>query len=491
MEQKTQVDVAVVGGGNAALSAAMAAHERGRSVLVLEKAPKSWRGGNSYFTGGAFRFAFEHNRDLRVLIPDVADEEFSRYDIEPYTADQYFEDLAVVTEGLTDPDLADYLVSHSYETMRWMQSQGMRFALLLRRQSYVVDGRTKFWGGLIVESVGGGAGLVDRWYELAESQGVDVWYDAEAYALITENVRGVHGVRVLRQGVPIDVFAESVILAAGGFEANAAMRAQYLGKDWDLALVRGTPFNTGDALRMALALGAEAYGHWSGSHAVQWDANAPRFGDRAIGDGFQKHSYPLGVIVNREGRRFVDEGADFRNYTYAKYGREVMAQPGRIAYQIFDATTLPILRDEYRIRQITRAEAQTLEELGEKLDIQHVPTFVETIRKFNAAIDRSVKFNPAVKDGRSTHGIVPPKSNWAMPIEQPPFVGFAVTCGITFTFGGVRINPEGCVLDTRGQVIPGLLAAGELVGGLFYHNYAGGSGLMAGSVFGRLAGQNA
>ncbi|NMP23322.1 FAD-dependent tricarballylate dehydrogenase TcuA [Sulfobacillus harzensis] len=490
MKQK-RVDVVVVGGGNAAMSAAMAAKERGREVLVLEKAPKAWRGGNSHFTGGAFRFAFDSTDDLRALIPDVKDDEFQNYDIDPYTGDQYFDDLVTVTEGLTDPDLADYLVSNSYDTMRWMQQQGMRFALLLRRQSYVVNGRTKFWGGLILEAVGGGAGLIERWYELAESQGLEVWYDAEAYELMTENVRQVKGVRVLQQGEPVEVLAESVILAAGGFEANAAMRAQYLGKDWDLALVRGTPYNTGDAIRMALAVGAEPYGHWSGSHAVQWDANAPRYGDREVGDGFQKHSYPLGIIVNREGRRFVDEGADFRNYTYAKYGREVMKQPGRIAFQIFDAATLPLLRDEYRIRQITRAEANTLDELARKLGIEDTEQFVRTVQEFNQAVDRSTIFDPAVKDGRAARGITPPKSNWAVAIEKPPFVGFAVTCGITFTFGGLHINDDGQVLDTRGEPIPGLYAAGELVGGLFYHNYAGGSGLMAGSVFGRLAGSRA
>lgn len=486
-----QVDVVVVGGGNAAMCAALAAHSRGRSVLVLEKAPQSERGGNSYFTGGAFRFAFPDAGALQSLVPDVGPEEFAQYDIDPYTEDQYFDDLVTVTDGLTDPELANHLVTQSLNTMQWMQSEGMRFALLLRRQSYVVNGRAKFWGGLILESVGGGAGLIDQWYDLAQRRNLEIWYDAEVYELLTEDVRTVRGVRALREGVPVEVRAQSVILAAGGFEANAAMRAQYLGKDWDLALVRGTPHNTGDAIKMALAIGAEPYGHWSGSHAVQWDANAPKSGDRSVGDGFQKHSYPIGIILNREGNRFVDEGQDFRNYTYAKYGREVMAQPGRIAYQVFDSQTADMLRDEYRIRQVTRAEANTLEELARKLEVENVEQFVNTIRSYNASITREVPFNPAVKDGRSTQGIVPPKSNWAMPIEKPPFIGFAVTCGITFTFGGLHIDQEGHVLDTRGKPIPGLFAAGELVGGLFYHNYAGGSGLMAGSVFGRLAGMNA
>jgi tricarballylate dehydrogenase len=372
-----------------------------------------------------------------------------------------------------------------------MHQLGLRFGLLLRRQSYVVNGRTRFWGGLVLETVGGGAGLIDGWYSLATARDIEIWYEAQATELLTNSEQEVVGVRALVRGEPMEIQAQSVILASGGFEANAAMRAQYLGTDWDLTPVRGTRFNTGDGIRMALSVGAEPYGHWSGCHAVQWDANAPRYGDRSVGDGFQKHSYPLGIMVNREGRRFVDEGADFRNYTYAKYGRAVLTQPGRIAFQIFDDQTAPLLRDEYRIRQITRVEAPSLSELAERLGIQDIKQFLDTIEEFNAAIDRSQPFDPTVKDGRAARRITPPKSHWAMPIEKPPFLGFAVTCGITFTFGGVHIDSQGRVLNTYGRPIAGLYAAGELVGGLFYYNYVGGSGLMAGSVFGRLAGNHA
>jgi tricarballylate dehydrogenase len=279
------------------------------------------------------------------------------------------------------------------------------------------------------------------------------------------------------------------VLAAGGFEANPEWRARYLGPDWDLARVRGTPYNTGDGIAMALAVGAQPCGHWSGCHAVAWDANAPPFGDRRIGELFQKHSYPFGLIVNREGRRFVDEGADFRNYTYAKYGREILKQPGRVAFQIFDQKVVPLLREEYRIKEVTKAEAQTLEELAEALEIDR-DGLVRTVREFNAAVQPGT-FDPTVLDGKSTRGIVPPKSNWALPLDTPPYLGFAVTCGITFTFGGVRVTPEAAVVDTEGDVIPGLYAAGELVGGLFYHNYPGGTGLMSGAVFGRIAGEQA
>ena len=279
-----------------------------------------------------------------------------------------------------------------------------------------------------------------------------------------------------------------MILASGGFEANPEWRTKYLGPGWELAHVRGTRHNTGDGIRMALEAGAQPYGNWSGCHAVAWDAGSPPFGDRRVGDMFQKHSYPLGIVVNIRGERFVDEGADFRNYTYAKYGREICAAR-RLAFQIFDQKVVPILREEYRIREVTKAEAGTIEELARMLEIDP-PGLVGTVKAFNAAVLPGT-FNPAVLDGKGTRGVVPPKSNWAQALDAPPFVGFAVTCGITFTFGGVRVTPRGEVVDTEDRPIPGLFAAGEMVGGLFYENYPGGTGLMAGAAFGRLAGEQA
>ena len=282
-----------------------------------------------------------------------------------------------------------------------------------------------------------------------------------------------------------------MVLACGGFEANAHWRTRYLGPGWDLAKVRGTRFNTGDGIRMALEIGAQSCGNWSGCHAVGWDRNAPEFGDLAVGDGFQKHSYPFGIMVNARGLRFVDEGADFRNYTYAKYGRVILEQPGQFAWQIFDQKVVHLLRDEYRIRRVTKAQADTLEELAGKLEDVDAERFLATVKEYNAAVDQAVPFNPNVKDGRAAKGLAVPKSNWANTIERPPFLAFAVTCGITFTFGGLRITTGGQVVDTEGQPIPGLYAAGELVGDLFYFNYPGGTGLMSGAVFGKIAGTSA
>ena len=286
-----------------------------------------------------------------------------------------------------------------------------------------------------------------------------------------------------------EVDTNTVVLACGGFESNTEMRTRYLGPGWELAKVRGTQFNTGDGIQMALDIGAQSYGHWSGCHAVAWDMNAPAFGDRNIADLFQKHSYPFGLIVNVEGKRFVDEGADLRNYTYAKYGKEILAQPQRVAFQLFDQKTKHLLRDEYFIPQASVVEANTIEALADGLGID-VATMTQTIAEYNAAVQPG-EYNPTALDGKHTEGIEPPKSNWALTLDAPPYMGYAVTCGLTFTFGGLKINAQAQVIDTEDAPIPGLYAAGELTGGLFYNNYPGGSGLMAGAVFGRIAGAQA
>lgn len=481
-------DVVVVGAGNAGLCAALSAREHGARVLVLERAPHDGRGGNSRFTGGLVRVPYDGLPDVRALVDDLDEREAEGVDVGRYTPEDYYGDLARLTGYRADPELAATLVGEARPTLLWMRTHGVRFALARGRQAFESQGKLRFWGSAPVEFAGGGPGLVDALFEAVEKGGGEVWYRARARALLADG-GGVRGVAGRREGTPFAVEAGAVVLAAGGFEANPEMRARYLGPGWDLAKVRGTEFNTGDAIEMALAIGAQPYGHWSGCHAVAWDANAPPTGDRRVGDGFQKHSYPFGIVVNKLGRRFLDEGADFRNYTYAKYGREILAQPDMLAFQIFDAKVAHLLRDEYRIREVTRAEAGTLGGLAERLEIAPAG-LVDTVERFNAACG-DAPFDPTRLDGRATRGLDPPKSNWALPLDEPPFVGFAVTCGITFTFGGLRIDSEARVLDGEGVPIAGLFAAGELVGGLFYDNYPGGSGLCAGSVFGRLAGRGA
>ncbi|HEX5165389.1 MAG TPA: FAD-dependent tricarballylate dehydrogenase TcuA [Thermomicrobiales bacterium] len=483
-------DVVVVGAGNAALSAALSAREQGAEVLVLESAPVEACGGNSRFTGGMVRIVYNSVDDLLQVVPDLDEDERVNTDFGAYTREQFFDDMARVTQYRADADLVRIMVEQSLPTMVWLREQGVRFVPAYGHQAYKVDGKFKFWGGLTVQASGGGSGLVAALIAAAEKRGIPIRYATRAVGLV-ETDGQVEGVVVRHAGQTQTIRANAIVLACGGFESNAEWRTRYLGPGWDLAKVRGTRFNMGDGIRMALDIGAMPHGNWSGGHAVAWDRNAPDFGDLAVGDAFQKHSYPLGIIVNARGERFVDEGADFRNYTYAKYGHEVLRQPGQFAWQVFDSKVIPMLRDEYRIRQVTRVRANTLEELAARLDDVDPRGFLEMIEAFNAAVCTDVPFNPAVLDGRGTRGLAIPKSNWANRLDTPPYEAYQVTCGLTFTFGGLKIDDQARILDVEDRPIPGLYAAGELVGGLFYFNYPGGTGLTSGAVFGRIAGQSA
>jgi tricarballylate dehydrogenase len=482
-------DVIIVGGGNAALCAALSARENAQRVLVLERAPEEESGGNSRFTAGLMRIVYNGPDDLRQLI-DLSEDELARTDFGTYTEEQFFDDMGRITEYRCDPDLTELLIRNSFPTVKWMRQKGVRFTAAWGRQAFNIGGKFKFWGGLTLEAVGGGPGLVESLTQIAKKNGIELWYQARAVSLVADD-DGVHGVVVKHHGKTKKLSSRSVVLAAGGFQANTEWRTRYLGPGWELAKVRGTRFNTGDAIEMALEIGAAAHGNWSGCHAVAWDRNAPETGDLAVGDGFQKHSYPWGVYINAEGKRFVDEGADFRNYTYAKYGRVILQQPKQFAWQIFDGKVKAQLRDEYRIKQVTKISANTLEELVSKLDDTNGVVALEEIKKYNAAVQTQVPFNPNVKDGRCTKGLPVNKSNWANTLDTPPFEAYAVTCGITFSFGGLKINTHAQVINSDAEPIKGLYAAGELVGGIFWFNYPGGSGLTNGSVFGRIAGASA
>jgi tricarballylate dehydrogenase len=491
MPARIETDVVVVGAGNAALCAALAAIEQGARVLVLERAEASERGGNSAYSAGAFRVAYNGLDDLLKLIPELTEDEQRHNDYGAYSETQFLEDMARVTQYRTDPDLAEILVKLSLDTLLWMRGKGIRFLPMYHRQAFKTDnGGFRFWGGLTVEANGGGPGLVEALCHSVEKGGGRIWYGSRAMSVVAD-ANGVTGVVVRRRDGDVCIDTRAVVLASGGFEANSEWRARYLGTSWDLAKVRGTRYNTGDGIRMALEAGAEPYGHWSGSHAVGWDMNAPAYGDLSVGDGFQKHSYPFGIMVNADGNRFVDEGADFRNYTYAKYGHRILLQPGQFAWQVFDAKVSHLLRDEYRIREVTKVGAETLEELAHKMEGVNPEGFIDTVRKYNAAVKTDVPFDPTGRDGRGTTGLDPNKTNWANKLDVPPYTAYAVTCGITFTFGGLHIDNSAAVLDIDQRPIAGLFAAGELVGGLFYFNYPGGAGLMSGSVFGRIAGESA
>ncbi len=301
MTGEKQYDVIIVGGGNAALTAALASANEGAKTLMVEKAPEYLRGGNSYFTGGLFRFAYEGLEDILGVLDEMSEEEQAGIDVGSYNQAAFYSDIMRVTEGLSDPQLIQTLVGQSYPTMKWMKDEGVPWILAYGRQAFRHEGILRFWGGLIVEAVGAGKGLSDSLFEIVEKRGVDVRYETKATALRTDNQGKIVGLTVKGSNGFQDLDSDSVILACGGFEANPEMRTRYLGPGWELAKVRGTQFNTGDGIRMALDIGAQSFGHWSGCHAVAWDLNAPPYGDRNIADLFQKHSYPFGIMVSFAG----------------------------------------------------------------------------------------------------------------------------------------------------------------------------------------------
>ncbi len=483
-------DVIVVGAGNAALCAAIAAHEGGAKVLVLEKAPEGEKGGNGYFTAGGFRFMHSGLDDVRAdILVDMTDEEAGNVILPPHDRQYFYDTLMKVTRGQSDETLASILIDHSRTTMAWLRENGVRFIPMYGRQSYEVDGKQHFYGGVNIEAVGGGAGLIEFLVARCAKLGIEIRYETAATKLHQAQDTRITGLTVRDPKGYHELTCKAVVLACGGFESNPEMRVRYLGQGWDLARVRGTRHNTGDGIRMALEIGAVPFGNWSGCHSVGWDISAPPFGDRWVLDNFQKHSYPLGIMVNLDGKRFVDEGEDYRNLTYVKFGKAIMSQPHRTAVQIFDQKTVHRLRDEYRIKQVTKVEADTIAGLAEQLEIS-AEALTATVDAYNEACQPG-RYNPSVLDGVTTKGITPPKSNWALPIDKPPFVAYVTTTGVSFTFGGLKIDEKNAVQDLADRPIPGLFAAGELVGGLFYENYPGGTGLMSGSVFGRRAGLHA
>lgn len=478
VEKQIETDVLVIGGGNAGLCAALSARELGASVCVIDRGPRETSGGNTRFSGGGFKIPYENLGDIRPIIPDLSAEEAEKHFSSSYPKDQYLDDMGRVTNYRADPDLIEVIVNESYETVSWLTSLGVRFI------------PWPGWQGMPLQVSGGGAGLVERLTEAAERSGVEISYDGYAHELIREDGRIV-GAIVDHGDREYEYRARSVVLASGGFQASAEWRARYLGPEWDLVPVRGTWANTGEGIRMALDIGAQSFGHWSKAHAAGWDLNAPPFGDPAVGDAFKKHCFDLGIIVNARGERFFDEGSDFRAFSYTKYAPAILQQPGAFAWQVFDAKVTPLLSEEYHIRRVTRARGNTIEELAKNMDGVDAAGFLRTVERYNAAVDESNPFNLKILDGRATAGLSPPKSNWAQTISDPPFEAYAITTGITFTYGGIKIDPGASVVAANGASIPGLFAAGEMVGGIFYYNYAAGASLTSGSVFGRIAGRNA
>jgi tricarballylate dehydrogenase len=489
MTGERDYDVVVVGAGNAALAAAVSAREHGAGrVVALEKAPRELRGGNTHYSGGLLRFAYDRPEDLLPLVGDARAQvpDFPA-GVEPYPAKRFRADLDRVTEGRSDPELSEILIGRSFDTVRWMARQGIAMEPAVSLSGVKVGNTIKWSPGAIIRARHEGVGLSAMWFKAAQAREVEIRYGTSAVRLLQDARGRVTGVAVRDDDGFREISARAVVLGCGGFEANPEWRARYLGRPWDHAKVRGTRYNTGDGLRMALEIGALPCGQWTGCHSTPIDALAPPHGDRALTDKTNRLSYPFGVLVDVSGRRFFDEGEDFQFYTYAKLGGIILNQPRGVAYQIFDDKVSGLLEGRYKTGR--PAVADSLAALVAQLPVDQARCR-ETLEAYNAAVGPG-PFDPTVRDGLGTTGLALPKSNWAQRLDTPPFTAWPVTGGITFTFGGVRVNEQAQVQSTSWTSIPGLFACGEMVGGLFHGNYPGGTGLMSGAVFGRLAGAGA
>ncbi len=482
--------VIVVGSGNAALCAGIAALESGADVLMLEKADEALAGGNTKYTAGAMRFAYDNQDDLWPLLRNKSDSRLERTEFGGYTREKFAEDLLAFNGGRALSSEQTRLIDQSLPTMHWLASHGVTFEPIYSRQSFEKGGKFIFWGGLTLSAENEGVGLFDMELAAFQRMGGQIRYNSAVTDLVVEDGQ-VRGVFVGDDRLP----ADAVILACGGFEANPEMRDRLMGGNWAKAKVRGTPHNTGDGLTMALTVGAKKNGLFSGCHATPMDLHMADYGGLHLPPSerknYRKICYFLGVMLNAKGERFLDEGANFRNYTYAQFGQAVLDQPGHFAWQVFDSKVDELLYAEYRFHDAHFVEANSLEEICQKLDGVDADEALATLTEFNVAVDESKPFDPTILDGKSAIGLPVARSNWAQRLDTPPFRAYPVTGGITFTYGGLAVSDWGAVLHESGSEISGLFACGEMVGGVFFEGYPGGSGLTSGAVFGRLAGQSA
>lgn len=454
--QEYEYDIVVVGHGMAGLSAGVRAAELGRDVAVLEKTTREERGGQ---TG--------YSESFRVPSAETDLSEWGyEFAVPDYTADEFYEDIMERTNGRADDDIARTLVDNAGQTVEWLTGHGVEWDMEPLAVGYTVA-RTWFDNDRLV------ARLADE----IETHGGDVHYETSARDLVEED-GAVVGIEAAQDDERARFRADAVILACGGYESSPEKRARYYGSGYDDMKVRGSGFNTGEAIEMALDTGANAAGQWSGAHMALIDANSPDVG----GGANRVDGYQYGVILNVEGERFLDEGEDARAHTYAKFGRRIFEEPRHRAYIVLDSKTRDLVRATGPSDPHT---AETLDELVDELDIDGERA-ISTLRAFNDACDPG-EFDPHALDGNSAEDVRPRKSNWALPVDDPPFYAYPATGGITFSFGGVEANSDAEVLDDRGRVIPGLYAAGNATGKLFYDNYPGGTGLMNAAVYGKIA----
>lgn len=452
-------DVIVVGGGNAALCAALAAREIAEKVLLLERAPWHMRGGNT-----------RHTRNIRCM--SLSDP----FSSGKYGEEEFLEDLIGVTGGPENMDLAKFTIRESATMRQWMSDHGIAWQPPLAGTLHL--GRTNRW------FLGGGKALVNAYFQRAEKIGIEVRYDANVLDFVIEDdlcrgvtVKGVHG-------DPKFIPARAVVVAAGGFEANLEWLKRYWGNAADNFIVRGTPYNDGAVLAKLLEKGAKPIGNPKGFHAIAVDARAPKFDGGIVS---RLDAVPFGIVVNRDAIRFYDEGENIWPKRYAIWGSLIAEQPEQIAYSILDSKTI----DSFLPPLFKPYTSDTIEGLATALKLNPVK-FAETVRDYNRAADGNTDFRPGALDGCTTRGLTPPKSNWALPIDKGPYYAFPLRPGITFTYMGVQVDPTAHIVRENGTSFRNLFAAGEIMSGnILTKGYLAGFGLTIGSVFGRLAGTEA
>src|SRR4029079_5607404 len=454
MAREERCDIIVIGGGSAAHEAAVSAREAGAErIIMLEKAPEAEFGGKAPYFHTGFRFVYDGGREIREFI-DVDDAKFANFVMPPYTRENFLADLNRVTEGRIDQDLATFLVDNSNAAVRWMHKLGIEFE---HEKPVPVKGKDYFEPGAVIHSIGGGLGQLMAWRAIADKMGIEIRYESKVDGF-HGNEHHIDGVHVLTPEQQYDLFGRAVICCSGGFQASPEMRARYLGPNGDLMRLRGSKHDTGEVLNMLIALGARTAGHWQGAHATPIGAEYPD-GEIPLrpdghGNSANRYEYKFGITVNTRGERFYDEGETKHSYTYAKTGRAVLAQPGGLAHQVFDDTGFRLFREGAYV-DAKGFIAETIGDLAKQIGLAP-EVLIHTVEEYNAACNKDVPFNPGVMDGKNTIGTKVPRTHWSNPITVPPFRAYPIVCGITFTFGGLKINTRAHVLSTANKPIPGV-----------------------------------
>lgn len=450
-------DVLVVGGGNAALCAAITASEAGASVLLIEHSPRPFRGGNS-----------RHTRNLRCM-----HEKPTPFLKGVYPEEEYFGDLLKVTEGETDEALARLMIRESENAASWMFARGVRFQHI---QGTLNLARTNPF------FLGGGTALLNAYYRHAQRLGIDIFYDTEALELDIRE-KTFCSARIRSRAFPQEVRARSLVVASGGYQANIDWLKEAWGEMAENFIIRGTPYNRGRMLKELIRQGAQAAGHPRQCHAVAIDARAPRYDAGIV---TRLDCVPFGVVVNREARRFYDEGQDFWPKRYAIWGRLVAQQPEQIAFALIDAKSI----NAFMPSLFRPVQADSIGALAAALGLDG-KRLEETIATFNQAV-RPGGFDATRLDDCATAGLIPPKSHWARRLDTPPFFGYPLRPGITFTYLGLKVDERARVMMSDGRPAKNIYASGEVMAGnLLGRGYMAGTGMTIGTVFGRIAGREA